>query len=163
MTDYDNYDFWKPGDTDFYKGMSDEERIAFMICKLVGMVLVVLITILLCAMCTGCTTTQYIPVIEHHTDTLIQTKVQHDSIYVHDSTIVEKGDSIIKIEHWHTKYVDREVHDTTYISKTDSIPVPYPVETIKELEKPLTWWQKALMWLGVIPVILLFAWIWRTK
>ena len=163
MTDYDNYDFWKPGDTDFYKGMSDEERIAFMICKLVGMVLVVLITILLCAMCTGCTTTQYIPVIEQHTDTLIQTKVVHDSIHVKDSTHVEWKDSIIKIEHWHTEYVDHAVHDTTYISKADTVPKPYPVETIKELEKPLTWWQKALMWLGVIPVILLFAWIWRTK
>jgi hypothetical protein len=82
---------------------------------------------------------------------------------MHDSTIVEKGDSIIKIEHWHTKYVDREVHDTTYISKTDSIPVPYPVETIKEVEKPLSWWQKTLMWLGVAMVVVILIWVWRTK
>ena len=156
-------DFWKPGDPDFYKGMSDEERIAFMICKLVGMVLAVLITILLCAMCTGCTTTQYIPVIEHHTDTLIQTKVQKDSIYVHDSvTVSQKGDTV-RIEKWHTKYVEKQVHDTTYVSKTDTVPVPYPVETIKEVAQPLAWWQKTLMWLGVALIGIIAVWIWRTK
>jgi len=32
----------------------------------------------------------------------------------------------------------------------DSIPVPYPVEVIKEVEKPLKQWQKALIWWGVI-------------
>ena len=156
-------DFWRPGDPDFYKGMSDEERIAFMICKLVGMVLTVLITILLCAMCTGCTTTQYIPVIEHHTDTLIQTKVQKDSIWLHDSIhVTEKGDTV-RIEKWHTKYIEKQVHDTTYISKTDTVPVPYPVETIREVAQPLAWWQKTLMWLGVAMIGIIAVWIWRTK
>lgn len=163
MTDYDNYDFWNPGEPDLYKDLEDEERIATAICHIAGMVICFFILLVLCAMCSSCTTTQYIPVIEHHTDTLIQTKVQKDSIYVHDSTIVEKGDSIIKIEHWHTKYVDREVHDTTYVSKTDTIPVPYPVETIKEVEKPLAWWQKTLMWLGVAMIGIIAVWIWRTK
>lgn len=163
MTDYDNYDFWNPGEPDLYKDMEEDERIATTICHIAGMVICFVIMLGLCAMCSSCTTTQYIPVIEHHTDTLIQTKVQHDSIYVHDSTIVEKGDSIIKIEHWHTKYVDREVHDTTYISKTDSIPAPYPVETIKEVEKQLSWWQKTLMWLGVAMIGIIAVWICRTK
>ena len=163
MTDYDNYDFWNPGEPDLYKDMEDDERIATAICHIAGMVICFVIMLGLCAMCSSCTTTQYIPVIEHHTDTLIQTKVQKDSIYVHDSTIVEKGDSIIKIEHWHTKYVDREVHDTTYVSKTDTIPAPYPVETIKEVDKPLAWWQKTLMWLGVAMIGIIAVWIWRTK
>ena len=163
MTDYDNYDFWKPDNPDFYKGMSDEERIVFMICKLVGMVLVVLITILLCAMCSSCTTTQYIPLIEHHTDTLIQTKVQHDSIYINDSTVItEKGDTVT-VERWHMKYVLRELHDTTYVSKTDTVPVPYPVETIKEVAQQLAWWQKTLMWLGVAMIAVFLIWVWRTK
>ena len=163
MTDYDNYDFWNPGEPDLYKDMEEDERIATTICHIAGMVICFVIMLGLCAMCSSCTTTQYIPVIEHHTDTLIQTKVVHDSIHVKDSTHVEWKDSIIKIEHWHTEYVDREVHDTTYISKTDSIPVPYPVETIKEVEKPLTWWQKTLMWLGVAMIGIIAVWIWRTK
>ena len=150
MTDYDNYDFWNPGEPDLYKDMEDDERIVNTICHIVGMVICFFIMLGLCAMCSSCTTTQYIPVIEHHTDTLIQTKVQHDSIYMHDSTIVEKGDSIIKIEHWHTKYVDREVRDTIYKSKTDSI--PYPVEVTKEVPAQLTWWQQARMHVGGIVI-----------
>ena len=163
MTDYDNYDFWNQGEPDLYKDLDDDERIAASICHIAGVCIAFFIMFALCAMCSSCTTTKYVPVPEYHTDTLIQTKVVHDSIHVKDSTHVEWKDSIIKIEHWHTEYVNHAVHDTTYISKTDTVPKPYPVETIKEVEKPLTWWQKALMWLGVIPIILLFAWIWRTK
>lgn len=119
----------------------------------VAFVICIILTMLFCS----CTTTQYIPVIEHHTDTLIQTKVQKDSVHVKDSTIVEKRDSIIKIEHWHTKYVDREVHDTTYISKMDTVPQPYPV--IKEVEKPLTKMQTGLMNVGCLSIMALIVYI----
>ena len=51
-----------------------------------------------------------------------------------------------------TKYVMKEVHDTTYISKTDSVPTPYPVEVINEVEKPLTWWQQTKMHVGAIVI-----------
>lgn len=162
--DYTNTnDFWSHDDPELYKDYSDDERTARTICAVMIRMLAIFVLLCVIGMCSSCTTTKYVPIVEYHTDTLIQTKVQYDSIYVHDSTIVEKGDSIIKIEHWHTKYVDREVRDTTYISKTDSIPVPYPVETIKEVEKPLSWWQKGLMWLGVAMVVVILIWVWRTK
>ena len=162
--DYTNpNDFWSHDDPELYKDYSDDERTVRTICAVMIRMLAIFILLCVIGMCSSCTTTKYVPIVEHHTDTLIQTKVHHDSIYMHDSTIVEKGDSIIKIEHWHTKYVDREVRDTTYISKTDSIPVPYPVETIKEVEKPLSWWQKTLMWLGVAMIAVILIWVWRTK
>ena len=111
-------------------------------------------------MLTGCKTKETaVTVIEHRTDTLQITKYERDSIYIHDSTAVEKNDSIIKIERWHTKYVDRAVHDTLYQATHDTIPQPYPV--IKEVPAPLTWWQKTrlhianiLLWLiGLIGLI----------
>ena len=164
MMDYHNpNDFWRPGDPDLYKDLDDDERIAATICHIAAMVICFVIMLGLCAMCSSCTTTQYIPVIEHHTDTLIQTKVLHDSIYINDSTVItEKGDTV-RIEKWHTKYVEKQVHDTTYVSKTDTVPVPYHVETIKEVEKPLAWWQKTLMWLGVAMIAVFLIWVWRTK
>ena len=161
MMDY--HDYWHPGEPDLYKDLDDDERVAATICHIAGVCLAFFIVFALCAMCSSCTTTQYVPVIEHHTDTLIQTKVVHDSIHVKDSTHVEWKDSIIKIEHWHTEYVDHAVHDTTYISKTDTVPKPYPVETIKEVEKPLAWWQKTLMYLGGLLIVILGIWVWRTK
>ena len=90
----------------------------------------------------SCTTTKYVPVIERHTDTLIHTQHHRDSIYVHDSTYVcERGDTLY-IERWHTAWCDRVRTDTVRVSHTDSVPVPYKVEVVKEVPAPLTWWQK---------------------
>ena len=40
---------------------------------------------LILLMCTGCTTTRYVPVVEHRTDTVQITRQQRDSIWLHDS------------------------------------------------------------------------------
>lgn len=101
-------------------------------------------------MMTSCKSVEYVPVIEHKTDTLIQTNIQHDSIHVHDSiSVTQKGDTI-RIDRWHTKYVEKQVHDTTYVSKIDSIPKPVPV--ITEVPAELTWWQQTRLHIGGIVV-----------
>jgi hypothetical protein len=141
----------------------DPERDAADIKHLVIGLIMGLIACALITMCTGCTTTQYVPVIEHKTDTVYQNKVKHDSIWQHDSVqIMIKGDSVT-IDRWHTKYVSKEVHDTTYISKTDSVPVPYPVEKLVPAE--LTTWQKLRMNIGTFMIFatLLFAVGWLLK
>ena len=106
----------------------------------------------LMTMCTGCTTTKYVTVPEYHTDTLRLVKVQHDSLVLKDSVYIrEKGDTVL-IERWHTQYKWREMHDTTYVSKTDSVPVPVPV--IQEVPAELTWWQQTRLYLANILLIL---------
>ena len=111
----------------------------------------------------SCTTTRYIPVIEHATDTLVQRVVERDSIHVHDSIRVsEKGDTVT-IERWHTQYKWRDLHDTTYVSKTDSVPVPVPV--IQEVPAELTWWQQTRLHLAniLLMVLALCAVVWIGK
>ena len=158
MMDYHNpNDFWRPGDPDLYKDLDDDERIAATICHIVGMVLMFLVVFAVMAMCSSCTTMKYIPVIEHQTDTLIQTKLVHDSIYINDSTVItEKGDTV-RIEKWHTKYIEKQVHDTTYVAKHDSIPVPYPV--IKEVERKRTTTDWVLTIAGLIAIIGVIVWV----
>ena len=96
----------------------------------------------------GCKQVEYVAVPQQHTDTLIITKHQRDSIFLKDSTHVsEKGDTV-RIEHWRTQFVKKEVHDTTYIATHDTIPAPYPVEVVKEAEKDLSWWQQTRMHIG---------------
>lgn len=160
--DYSNpNDPWMSTGYDPYKGMTTKERMKAGCLSIIFMLGSGLIVIVALALLCGCKSVEYVPVIEHHTDTLIQTKVQYDSIYVHDSTIVEKGDSIIKIEHWHTKYVLKEVHDTTYVAKTDSVPVPYPVK--EYIEKPLSATQKRMMWIGIITLAVVIFAAWKLK
>ena len=118
--------------------------------------------ILSVALC-GCKTKEYIPVVEHHTDTLRVVQHHRDSIYLHDSTFVREyvlGDTVrVVTEMWHTKFRDRLKTDTIYRSRTDSVPVPYPV--VKEVKKPLTLIEKGLMGTGIaaLTAILIFFFI----
>lgn len=108
----------------------------------------VLIVILLLS---SCKSVEYVPVIEHQTDTIIKTKTQRDSIWLHDSIYVsEKGDTI-RIEKWHTKFVEKQVHDTTYVATHDTIPQPYPVT--QYIEKPLSKIEKTLIGIGIFALI----------
>jgi hypothetical protein len=95
----------------------------------------------------GCKTKERVVTVEKvRTDTTYITKHQRDSVWLHDSIhVTEKGDTI-RIEKWHTKYIEKATHDTLYQHKTDSVPVPYPVE--KLVERELTWWQQTRMHLG---------------
>ncbi len=132
----------------------DPERDRQDVGHLIVGIIIGLWALFLMTMCTGCTTTKYVQVPEYHTDTLIQTKVLKDSVWLHDSTFIrEKGDTVL-IERWHTEFLKKEVHDTVYISKTDSVPAPYPVEVTKEVPAELTWWQQTRLYLANILLIL---------
>ena len=144
---------WLPPGYDPYKDMSDTERMAVGCVGVFVIIAGVVAALLLCALFASCTTTKYVPVVEHRTDTLMKYSIQRDSIYLHDSIRVsEKGDTV-RIERWHTQYIERTAHDTIYQSRTDSIPVPYRVQV--PVEKPLTWWQQARLVLANIVLILL--------
>lgn len=150
-------DAWMRHDDYQYTNLTEQEQVNRGCMQSVVCFIAFIIGILICSLFSSCTTTQYVPVIEHRTDTLIQAKVQHDSIHVKDSTIVEKGDSIIKIEHWHVKYVEKQVHDTTYISKTDTVPEFYPV--IREVTLKRTTMEWVLMIAGMLAIIGVIVWV----
>ena len=117
-----------------------------------SIVMSVIVSVLLL---TSCTTTKVVEVEKVKTDTTYITKWQRDSVWLHDSIRVrEKGDSVW-VERWHTKFVEREVHDTLYQAKTDSIPVPY--EVIKEVPAELSGWQKLRLWLGNVVLLALLG------
>ena len=111
--------------------------------KHINFCLVILVALLMA----GCKTKEKVVTVEKvRNDTTYITKHQRDSVWLHDSIhVTEKGDTI-RIERWHTKYVEKATHDTLYQHKTDSVPVPYPVE--KLVERELTWWQQTRMHLG---------------
>lgn len=149
--DYNNpNEPWFNTGYDPYKGLSEKERIKVGCLQGASLIVFIIMGLLLCAMLSGCTTTKYVQVPVVHNDTTIITKHQRDSIWMHDSIMVsEKGDTV-RIEKWHTKYIEKQVHDTTYIAKVDTIREVFT----NEVEKPLTWWQQTRLHLANI---LLFA------
>ena len=101
----------------------------------------------------SCRQIEYVTVEKVRTDTTYITKWQKDSVWLHDSIHVkEKGDTVL-VEKWHTKYVEKQVHDTTYVATHDTIPDPFPVETIKEVPAELSWWQRLRLWIGNIGLL----------
>jgi hypothetical protein len=117
-------------------------------------VVVFVITFIALFFLTGCTTTKVVTVEKVHNDTTYITQHQRDSIWLHDSiSIKEKGDTI-RIERWHTKYISKEVHDTLYRAKTDSIPVPY--EVVKEVPRPRSKLELVVFCAGIISIMALF-------
>ena len=159
LNDYNNpNDYWH-NHYDPYRDMSDEERLKAGCMQGSVIMVAVIIAMMVCALFTSCKSVEYVPVIEHRTDTLIVTKVQHDSIYINDSTVITEKGNTVTIEKWHTKYVEKQIHDTTYVSKTDTIPKPYPVE--KEVPAELTWWQQTRLHIANILLwaLLIFSFI----
>lgn len=108
------------------------------------------VAVLALLMC-SCKSIEYVPVIEHHTDSVYLTKVQRDSVYSHDSVYIKENGDTVLIERWHTRYVEKLRIDTTYVAKIDSIPVPY--EVTKFVERKLSKAQTALMLIGLIAIL----------
>ena len=122
-----------------------QEKLNFWHIPLGMLVAVAVLALLMCS----CKSIEYVPVIEK--------EVYHDSI-----SVKEKGDTV-RIEKWHTKYIEKVTHDTTYVAKTDSVPVPY--EVIKEVPAKLSKAQKGMMTLGILTLLagVIFGAFWIKK
>ncbi|MCI7359352.1 MAG: hypothetical protein MSK40_16850 [Parabacteroides sp.] len=105
-----------------------------------------ILAVFLACIAFSCRSVQYVPVETIKSDTTYIYQFQRDSIYERDSIYVHGRNDTVFVEKYKYKYIDRIVKDTAYVSRTDSIQVPYPVE------KKLTRWQKIKMDLGGISI-----------
>ena len=112
----------------------------------------------------GCKSIEYVPVIEHRTDTVIKTHHRLDSIYVHDSTYIHERGDTVWVERWHTRWRDRLLLDTIYEAVHDTVPaLPVGTGTWHQpsampgtcppgSERSLTWWQQTRIYIGNIAI-----------
>lgn len=128
----------------------DKERVN----QYIGMVLSFLgfcTALIVALLLAGCQSVKYIPVEVVRTEYVSKTDtfIKKDSIHIKDSvSMIVRNDTIL-IDRWHIQYKDRWKYQivTDTIIKTDSIPVPYPVE------KQLTKWQQLKMDTGGVSMI----------
>lgn len=155
----DPNEIWRNTGYDPYKGLDDDERLKIGCLQGVVFVVMLFVGLLLCVLFGSCTTTQYVPVYHHTTDTVRQVLHQRDSLYFCDSIYVNdfvREDTVWRVkERWHTQYVERIYHDTLVQAKIDSVPVPYPVETTKTVERKLSLLENVLMTIGSCTIIFL--------
>lgn len=100
-----------------------------------------IIIMLTSVICYSCQSVKYVPVESVKCDSVYLNKIIKDSIYAKDSVLIVKGDTVTEYRYKYIyQYKDRT--DTLYVTKTDSVQVPYPVE------KELTRWQKIRLNVG---------------
>lgn len=175
---YDPYGYREeiPG----WEKMTDEEREqaahTHLLCGCATYAIGFAVILLLCWLFSSCTTTKYVAVpqqhTEHHwhTDTVRQT----DSIIDHRTTLIREVDSATMARYgiqikdmqraWliETERMQRELSQLRQ-TKTDTVmerdSIPYPVEVVKEVARPLSWWQSALIYFGAACLLLLIGFI----
>jgi hypothetical protein len=131
--------------------MDEYKRFMIALMWTIMMFFALLLTVMVsCFTLTGCSSVRYVPVETIKHDSIYISKLERDSIHVHDSIYLEvkqQADTIIK-----TKYVQKVVYrdalrvDTLFIERVDSVKVPYPVE------RKLSKWESVKMDIGGIAI-----------
>ena len=127
-----------------------------------------MIACIIISMLCGCRTTRYVPVESVRTEYKDRVVAVHDTVrdsvlvsndvYRHDSVSVRmKGDTVY-IERWHTLLQNsslqnraersKAAHDTLYVTRTDSVRVPVPVE------RKLTKWERVKIDFGTVAMVI---------
>lgn len=172
-----NFDYHNPNDNwgyDPYKGMNDDERMAAGCVSGLAYIIAMAIGVLICSLFSSCTTTQYVPVTEQHTEHHWHTDSvrERDSTHTENTTIIREVDSAAMAKYgiqmdrnqkaWLVlqREMEQRLRELEHMTATrdtihDSIPVPTPVEVIKEVPAKLTWCQQTRIHLANILLYLL--------
>ena len=123
-------------------------------------ILLVIVTSLVCCSCgsTKVTTTQLVRDI--HTDTVYLSSMQYDSIYIYQDKLVDRSRDTLYIKDKFIEYRYKLLKDTVRVVERDSIPYEVTVTEVKEITRPLTWFDRtcrACFWIctGGMLIILL--------
>ena len=94
----------------------------------------------------SCRSIRHIPIETVKHDSIYISKVLHDSTYQRDSIYVDrKGDTVLIYKDRYL-YKYKNLVDTMYVIRIDSIQVPFPVE------RELSWWQSVKVQVGEIAI-----------
>lgn len=116
------------------------------------------------ALCTliGCGSTKQVTqlVTDIRKDTVYINAYQQDSVYIYESKLIDRSRDTIYIRDKSIEYRYRKLTDTLRIVQRDSIPYEVTVTEVKEIQRPLTFFDKlcrACFWFLTTCVTLFIA------
>lgn len=113
---------------------------------MVKRLLFLIIPYIILSLLAGCKSVQYVPMETVRTDSIYVDRYQRDSIYQRDSVFVNRwiaGDTVYQDKVvWKYVYRDKIKYDTVAILRSDTLRVPYPVES------RLSTWEKIRLKVG---------------
>ena len=102
--------------------------------------LIILLALLSALVLTGCATRRQLQVVDRIThDTLYQSNVHYDSIYVSQDKYIDRSRDTLLIKDKTVEYRYRLLRDTVYKPRIDSIPFIHEVEVIREVPRDRNW------------------------
>lgn len=138
-------------------------------------IMVIVILIATCLACCSCSSTKAVTqqVRDVHTDTVYLSNLQYDSIYVYQehnkdyrkgitnpsSLIPNLSPDTVYLKDVSVEYRYRVLKDTVRIVERDSIPYQVTITEVKEITRPLTWFDhltRASFWFilgGIICIV----------
>lgn len=101
--------------------------------------LIILLALLSALVLTGCATRRQLQVVDRIThDTLYQSNVHYDSIYVSQDKYIDRSRDTVYLRDVSVEYRYRHIRDTIYKVQHDSIPYQVTVTEVKEITRPLS-------------------------
>ena len=101
--------------------------------------LIILLALLSALVLTGCATRRQLQVVDRIThDTLYQSNVHYDSIYVSQDKYIDRSRDTVYLRDVSVEYRYRHLRDTIYKVQHDSIPYQVTVTEVKEITRPLS-------------------------
>ena len=101
--------------------------------------LIILLALLSALVLTGCATRRQLQVVDRIThDTLYQSNVHYDSIYIFQDRQLDRSRDTVYLRDVSVEYRSRHLRDTIYKVQHDSIPYQVTVTEVKEITRPLS-------------------------
>lgn len=116
--------------------------------------------LMLLLMCCSCGSTRVATQLVEHVqrDTLYLSNVQYDSIYIYQDKYVDRSRDTLYIKDKSIEYRYRLLKDTVRFVERDSVPYEVTVTEVKEITRPLTWFDhtcRACFWFCVGGLLIL--------
>lgn len=90
-------------------------------------------------------------------DTVYLSNTQYDSIYIFQDKLTDRSRDTIYIKDVSVEYRYKLLRDTVYKTQVDSIPYQVTVTEIKEITRPLTWFDKASRFCFFLVIVIVFV------
>lgn len=124
-------------------------------------IMVIAIFIATCLACCSCSSTKAVTqqVRDVHTDTVYLSNMQYDSIYIYQDRLLDRSKDTTYLKDVSVEYRYRVLKDTVRIVERDSIPYEVTITEVKEIIRPLTWFDhltRASFWFilgGIICIV----------
>lgn len=123
----------------------------------------ILFIIVSCLVCCSCGSTRQVTQLVEHVqkDTIYHSNIKYDSIYIMQDRLLDRSKDTIYLKDVSVEYRYKLLRDTVKVVQRDSIPYEVTVTEIKEITRPLTWFDRLTRFCFFLLMGVVVCWIYN--